>query len=263
MTSRYLVSGSPGVEEAAVILREAISSKKLVVMGGLCEAKYEGRGASEAEAGDKIVIVKSDGSVIVHGLKGFKPLNWQPDTSYIGVEVEGGYIKLSFLRRKPRELLVVKCGEVGFIAVVESPVEGGYWMFMTEDEIRDAIAADPEGTTGESIVFPEKERRLGEAGYADLYGYDSSGRPVIIEVKRVKAGEDAVKQLIKYVEKARSMGKANVRGILVAPDITEAARALLERSGLEFKRIDLKKLYSAFKASRRRTLEDFIGTNSR
>ncbi len=256
---RYTVVGSPRLDEAVEVLRRAVFSKKPLVLAGLCEARYEGRAASEAEAGDKLVIVKADGSVIVHGLKGFKPLNWQPDTSYIGVESVEGEVRMTFVRRRPREVLEVRCREVGFIAVFESPVEGGYWMFLSEDEIRNAIASFPREVLGEDLVFPEKERRLREAGYADLYGYDSEGRPVIVEVKRVKAGEEAVRQLLRYVEKARNMGKRGVRGILAAPDISDAARSLLERSGLEFRRIDLKRVYGLLKSGReRRTLEEFL-----
>jgi len=256
---RYKVAAGPSVENALRLVETAIASKKLLLLAGLCEAEYEGRGASRAEPGDKIVLVKPDGSIIVHGPKGFKPLNWQPDTSYIKVSVEDDKLKMVFVRRRPREVLNVYCSEIGFVAVVDSVVEGGYWMFLTEDEVRDAIASAPEELLGERIMFPEKERRLREAGYADLYGYDEEGRPVIVEVKRVKAGEEAVRQLLRYVEKARAMGKSGVRGILAAPDITDAARALLEKSGLEFKRIDLKRIYSMVKSSRRKTLTDYLG----
>ena len=255
---RYKALASPSPEESLSLVEEAVSRKLLLVLAGLCEAVYEGRGASEAGPGDKLVIVKPDGSVIVHGVKGFKPLNWQPDTSYIDVSLSGGELVLKFVRRRPREVLVVKCSEIGFVAACLAPVEGAYWMFMSEEEIRGLIVSRPESFLGERIRFLEKEKSLGEEGFADAYGYDEEGNAVVVEVKRVKAGEEAVRQLMRYVERARALRKGRVRGILVAPDITEAARKLLEAGGLEFVRIDLRKAYLEAKRRRQASLEDFI-----
>ncbi|WP_281168018.1 endonuclease NucS domain-containing protein [Deinococcus peraridilitoris] len=52
----------------------------LVQIAGECEVLYHGRAMSMAEAGNYLVIIKCDGSVMVHGPKSVKPINWQPRT---------------------------------------------------------------------------------------------------------------------------------------------------------------------------------------
>ncbi len=82
---------------------------------------------------------------------------------------------LKAVRRRPREVLVVKCSEIGFVAACLAPVEGAYWMFMSEEEIRGLIVSRPESFLGERIRFLEKEKSLGEEGFAHAYGYDEKG----------------------------------------------------------------------------------------
>ena len=67
----------------------------------------------------------------------------------------------------------------------------------------------------------------------DVWGYDSEGRPVILELKRRRVGPDAVSQLRRYVESV----DADVRGILVAPSITDRAEQLLAEFDLEVRQV--------------------------
>ena len=74
------------------------------------------------------------------------------------------------------------------------------------------------------------------AGAVDIYGKDSSGTPTVVELKRRRVGPDAVSQLKRYVdalERDLSVGMS-VRGILVAPSVTDRAKRLLTNEGLEF-----------------------------
>jgi len=62
------------------------------------------------------------------------------------------------------------------------------------------------------------------------------GNLVVLELKRRKADLHAVSQLKRYVE-ALSKEHGNVRGILVAPSLTSGAKKLLEKEGLEFRKV--------------------------
>jgi len=57
-----------------------------------------------------------------------------------------------------------------------------------------------------------------------------------VELKRRRVGPDAVGQLQRYVDALRRdlHAEAAVRGILVAPSVTDRARGLLAEKGLEF-----------------------------
>ncbi len=244
-------------------LNQGIASGEIIVVLGNCMTFYEGRGAAHSGYGDKIIVVKSDGSVIVHGPTGFKPLNWQPDTVHLEFKEDNGDVVLRAVRGKPRETLIVRCRELYECISRKARADGGFYMYFSEHEIRDLIRSDP-SLIEKNLKIVEAEKPV-EPGFVDLYGIDGEGRTVVIEIKRVKAGEDAARQLYGYVEKLRR-SIPNIRGILVAPDFTESALRMLQRSGLEYKRIDLKALYSRYSSRmknlqslrRHRSLEDFL-----
>jgi RecB family endonuclease NucS len=245
------------LEEARAHIAEALERRSWITIAALCKAWYEGRGASEATLGDRIVMVKPDGSIIVHGHRGFKPLNWQPETSAITVAIENSMLVLRALRRTPREILVLECSSVYAILIALNPEEGQFWMYVSEEEVREAIISDP-SIVEEGLKIVDVEKPV-EPGFVDLYARDKNGNIVVIEIKRVKAGEDAVKQLLSYVEAFRAKG-IRARGILVAPSITENALKLLYLYNLEFKHVDLKKIYlsSAKRRARFKQLTDYI-----
>ncbi len=228
------------LEEARSYLVEALEKRYWVTIAALCKTWYEGRGASEATLGDRIVMVKPDGSFIVHGHKGFKPLNWQPEVSAVTVTLENDMLVIRAVRRSPREILVLECSYVYTILLALNPEEGQFWVYMSEEEIRDIIVSNP-AMIEEGLRVIDVEKPI-EPGFVDLYARDKDGNVVVIEIKRVKAGEDAVRQLLSYVEIFKAKG-VKVRGILVAPSITENALKLIHLFNLEFKYIDLKKLY--------------------
>ncbi|WP_165487901.1 endonuclease NucS [Aeropyrum pernix] len=252
---RFGVVSSPTIEEAAGLLEKLLDGSSMVVVAGVCSSEYEGRGASVSTEGDKLLIVKPGGAVILHGPRGFRPLNWQPSTSHTEVATAEGLLTLKFYRRTPREVLKIACSSVWYVAWVRFPEEGAFWMYMTEDDLRRAVALHPRELLGEDIRFFAEEKRT-PSGKADLYGVDGRGNIVIVEVKRVRADESAVRQLEGYVRDYPTQAK--VRGILVAPDISDAARRLLESRGLEFRRVDLKKAYSLLKPGRGRSVLDFL-----
>lgn len=250
----------PSLEEAHRLAVEAVRSKAWLVLAGNCETSYEGRAASSSTPGDRLVMVKPDGSVIVHGPRGFKPLNWQPDTSSVEARLGPGGLELRAVRRSPREILVVRCPRIYYVALLRGAEEGGFWLYVNEAEIRDEAMRDPLEVLGERLRFIEAEKPV-EPGFIDALAEDEQGRLVVLEFKRVKAGEEAVRQLLRYVEALRARSGRPVRGVLVAPDATEAARRLLEVSGLELRRIDLRMLYERIRgrrAGRRRSLEDYL-----
>ena len=66
-------------EKAAEKIRDGLRSKSLVILVGLMEVFYEGRAASSLGEGERLLIVKQDGSMLVHRPMGYEPVNWQED----------------------------------------------------------------------------------------------------------------------------------------------------------------------------------------
>ncbi len=256
--ARYGMLEPKDLRHAVDKLQDLIRNRAWIAFIGLCLTEYEGRSASKTTLGDRLVIIKPSGSLIVHGPRGFKPENWQPDTSTITISGTGDIIVLKAIRKSPRETLVLKCNHIYTIMWLEEPIKGEFWMYLNEHEIRDAIASNP-SIIEEGLVITRVEKPV-EPGFIDLYGVDKNGRLVVIELKRVKAGSEAVHQLLRYIESFRKRG-VKVRPILVAPDFTESAIRLASVSGIELKTIDLRRLYEIITSKmrpRRSTLEEFL-----
>ena len=74
-------------------------------------------------------------------------------------------------------------------------------------------------------------------GFIDVLGKDKKGNLMVLELKSRRAGINAVKQLKRYMD-CFSDNKELVRGILVAPSVTDDASELLDEFKLEFKSLE-------------------------
>ena len=253
----------PGLQAAARLVEEAVSRKQLLILVGRCRVEYEGRAASKLGAGDRLVIVKPDGAVLVHRPTGYSPVNWQPDSKVLRAMLGNDELVLESVREKPREILRIHFTSLYMAAAIEGLEDKAEFVeYLDEAELRDYLAAHPD-LVEEGLQVIRVERPMQGEGYADIVARDQEGRYVVIEVKRVHAGREAVKQLHRYVEALRrSNPEAPVRGILVAPSIASEALQLLRSLGLEYKRIDVRKIFEAARAGKRpagtRSLLDFI-----
>jgi RecB family endonuclease NucS len=253
-----------GIDGAHSLVVTALQRKRFTIIYGRCSVEYEGRGASRLGPGDRVVIVKPDGAVLVHRPTGYSPVNWQPDSKTISVEESQGGLVLRSVRSRPHETLTVLFHNVYAVLVLgEMEDTAEFIEYVDESEIRDYLYEHPEEI--EQGLRPlAKEKPIGN-GYADIYAVDSKGLPVVIEVKRVAAGPDAVRQLHRYVETLKKDSKTRVRGILAAPSITKEALALLTSLGLEFKQVNLQEIYRKTRAQARkrqtRGLLDFLAAN--
>ncbi len=246
------------LREAAETIKRAIAERMLTIILATCETSYEGRAASHGTPGDLTIIVKPDGALLVHAPHGYKPQNWQPQTKTITVDVKDDALIIRAVRERPREILTLKCGKPHAIISWKPSEKPQHYMYLSEHEIRDTIARDP--TIIEEGLHIVRVEKPVDPGFIDLYARDKNGRLVIIELKRVKAGEAAVRQLLRYAEALRRKGHENPRLILAAPDFTEAAITLAAKTGVELARIDLQKLWEKTRQSktRRPSLEDYL-----
>src|SRR5512137_760410 len=94
------------LNEAKTVVDSALSAKRTVVVVGECTVHYHGRAASKLASGDRIILVKSDGSFLVHQNKGMAAINYQPPKdNRVSTAFEDGALVLRAQRRSPKELL--------------------------------------------------------------------------------------------------------------------------------------------------------------
>ncbi|MEM4779948.1 MAG: endonuclease NucS [Halalkalicoccus sp.] len=225
----------PNVEEAHTRLAEAIDRGALSTLFGECTVEYDGRAASSLGPGERHVMCKPDGTTLVHTAEGQKPINWQPPGSEQLVRIEKGELVLESRRTNPSEELAVRFSRIVHLAVFETDAESSSLSVRgTEADMKRRILQEPELI--EAGFRPLATERDTPAGAVDIYGEDAEGATVVLELKRRRVGPDAVGQLNRYVEALERDLHAGVevRGILVAPSVTDRARELLATRGLEF-----------------------------
>jgi endonuclease len=232
--SRVETHADPTPETALAAAERAIEHGALLTLFGRCSVAYDGRASSVLEPGDRHLMCKPDGSVLVHTDEGQKPVNWQPPGCVHDPSIEDGAFVLRSTRENPAEELVVRFERIDYLAAFAVTDESDITLTGSEADLRDRILDEP--TLIEAGFRPLATERGTAAGAVDVYGEDGRGRPVVLELKRRRVGPSAVGQLDRYVDALRREmhTDAEIRGILVAPSVTERARDLLAAKGLEF-----------------------------
>jgi len=225
---------NPSPEEIKLLVDSAVSSEGILTIFARCRVHYDGRAKSELGPGDRVIIVKPDGSFLIHQKEKREPVNWQPPGSVVRLELREKPVLVS-VRRKPRETLEVELEEVYLITVFHAEDYEELALTGSEAEMAELIFENPEVIElGFKPLYREKPIKH---GIVDVLGVDREGNIVVLELKRRRADLHAVSQLKRYVETLREEHE-NVRGILVAPSLTSGAKKLLEKEGLEFRKLE-------------------------
>ncbi|SDM58073.1 hypothetical protein SAMN05192554_10477 [Haloarchaeobius iranensis] len=221
-------------------MADALAGGDLLTVFGRCAVDYEGRASSTLGPGDRHVTAKPDGTVLVHTDEGQQPVNWQPPGCSQRVErdADDDALRLVSTRANPDEELVVAFESVRQVSAFA--VDDGESLSLTgsEADLRQRILESP-GLVEPGFQPLVTERRTA-AGAVDIFGEDADGNVVVVELKRKRVGPDAVGQLSRYVDALERdlHADATVRGILVAPSVTERARRMLAERGLEFSAVE-------------------------
>ncbi len=228
-----LTAYQPSHERACELVEAGIDNGLMVTVFGRCRVDYDGRASSTLDAGDRLVILKPDGTVLVHTGEGQQPVNWQPPECTQEATVHDG-LRIHSQRETPAEELVVDFEVVAHVTAYDLTDEHDLSLHGTEADMRERILSNP--SVLEDGFEPRATERETPAGAVDIYGVDTDGNAVVVELKRRRVGPDAVSQLKRYVGALERdlHAEMTVRGILVAPSMTDRAVHLLERHGLEF-----------------------------
>ena len=199
-----------------------------------CEVSYTGRLAAFLPESTRLVIVKDDGSVLVHAdAGGYKPLNWMTPPTVIEEDAE----RLVVRKRKGEDRLEIRLVEV--LSDVSHPMGEAAALEKdgVERDLQEALAEAPR-ELGEELRLVRREWPT-EVGPVDLMCRDAEGGWVAVEIKRIGTIE-AVEQLSRYLECIRlDPAKAACRGILAAQTLKPQAVALATARGIRCAEVDL------------------------
>lgn len=246
----------PTLAEAVVAIEKAFAARKTLIVAGDCHVHYAGRANSTLENGERLLIIKSDGSLLVHRPTGYEPVNWQPSGSVFHVEVKDDTLEVHGVRQKPHESVKVTFSSVLMVSSLNLSDSGEFILHASEDDMHRAILLKPE--LFEEGFKPISWEKHVEPGFVDIYGEDKDGKMVIIEVKRKTASKENALQLAKYIEPIKAKVNKQVRAVLVAPGLAKDVAALLDSMGLEFKALDPKDCAAVLKKKNTSKLESFF-----
>ncbi len=231
------------LKECKKTIDAGLNAGNLIIVIGNCSVKYEGRAASKLSEGDRALIIKKDGTFLVHQSKGMAAINYQGPGSAILTNLDNNLLTVSAVRKTKhslpgnvREQIVVTFKSINFVDAFELSDDKKLKVFGTEDELSDLLMQDLH-LIEPGLVPVQRESPLPK-GHIDILARDNNGNLVVIEVKRRQAELAAVSQLKRYVEEVAKRKNTIVRGVLCAPSMSENAKKMLDSCGLEFYKLD-------------------------
>ncbi|MEM2103543.1 MAG: endonuclease NucS [Candidatus Bathyarchaeia archaeon] len=249
-------SVSPDTGEAEKIVKQALLQHKTILLIGNCRVNYRGRAASKLDPGERILIIKEDGSLLVHRSVGYEPVNWQPPGCIFHTQAENNVLEIHAVRQKPPESVQVFFDRIHAVFAINLQDSGEFALYASEEDMQKAILAEP--TLLEEDFKPISFEKRVTPGFVDVYGVDKNGCLVVVEIKRKTAGREAALQLAKYIEAVKNRTNREVRGILAAPNMAKDVQRLLETLNIEFKALNPKKCAEILRKTETKRLEAFF-----
>lgn len=203
-----------------------------------CQVDYAGRLSAHLPLATRVLMLKADGSVLVHSDGGsYKPLNWMSPPCSLAVgeptadQAEAGFTEIWTVRQtKTGDTLVISIAEVVDEIEHELGTDPGLVKDGVEAHLQELLAEHIE-TLGDGFTTIRREY-MTAIGPVDILARDSAGASVAVEIKR-RGGIDGVEQLTRYLELMnRDPQLAPVQGVFAAQEIKPQARTLAEDRGI-------------------------------
>jgi hypothetical protein len=199
-----------------------------------CEVRYSGRLSAVLPEALRLLMIKADGSVLVHSdAGGYKPENWMTPPTVIEESQDGIVVR----KVKGDDRLDIRIAEVVSDVTHDMGEAAALQKDGVERHLQELLAEYPEWC-GEGLRLVRREWPT-DIGPVDLMCRDGDDCWVAVEIKRIGT-IDAVEQLTRYLERIRhDPSRAGCRGVLVAQTVKPQARVLCESRGLGWVEVDL------------------------
>ncbi|MBU3066690.1 endonuclease NucS [Nocardia sp. NEAU-G5] len=201
-----------------------------------CQVDYVGRLTAHLPMARRLLLMKADGSVLVHSDGGsYKPLNWMSPPCWLE-ERDADSAKLWVVTNKAGEELRITVEEIEHDSSHELGVDPGLVKDGVEAHLQKLLAEHIE-TLGAGYTLIRREY-MTAIGPVDILCRDADGATVAVEIKR--RGEiDGVEQLTRYLELLnRDPLLAPVAGVFAAQQIKPQARTLATDRGIRCLTLD-------------------------
>jgi endonuclease len=201
-----------------------------------CEVAYSGRLTAFLPESTRLLMLKDDGSVLVHAdTGGYKPLNWMTPPTVI--EHADGLVVVRKRAGRSEDRLEIRLVEVLSDVTHDMGEAAALEKDGVERDLQLLLADDP--THVEPGLRLVKREWPTDVGPVDLMCRDEDDAWVAVEIKRIGT-IDAVEQLSRYLDCIRAdPARAACRGILAAQTIKPQAVALAEQRAIACVEVEL------------------------
>jgi endonuclease len=201
-----------------------------------CEVRYSGRLNAVLPESTRLLILKSDGSVLVHAdAGGYKPLNWMTPPTV--VEEQGETLVVRKRAGKTEDRLEIRLLEVLSDVEHEMGEAARLEKDGVEAHLQELLAERPD-VLEDGLRLVRREWPT-DVGPVDLMCRDADDGWVAVEIKRL-ATIEAVEQLTRYLGFIRrDPARAGCRGILAAQVVKPQAATLAAARGFLCVEVDL------------------------
>jgi RecB family endonuclease NucS len=203
-----------------------------------CSVDYAGRLSAHLPLATRLLLLKADGSVLVHSDSlSYKPLNWMSPPCILTViepeqeQADAGVIEIwKVAQAKTADLLVISLHEILHDSEHELGIDPGLQKDGVEAHLQKLLAENIELLgDGHRLVRREYMTAIGPV---DILARDAEGTAVAVEIKR-RGDIDGVEQLTRYLELMnRDPHLAPVTGVFAAQEIKPQARTLAQDRGI-------------------------------
>lgn len=210
-----------------------------------CQVDYAGRLTAHLPMATRVLMLKSDGSVLVHSDGGsYKPLNWMsPPCTVREGTTDDGQVEWTVTAKAPKgqtpDTLRILVEEILHDSEHDLGIDPGLQKDGVEKHLQELLAEHP-ATLAAGLTLVRREFPTA-IGPVDLMCRDEAGLSVAVEIKR--RGEiDGVLQLERYLDLLNRdpllTSKGPVRGIFAAQEIKPQARVLATDKGISCALVD-------------------------
>lgn len=209
-----------------------------------CSVDYIGRLRAHLPLANRLLLMKADGSVLVHSDGGsYKPLNWMSPPATVRVAepdedaAERGVKEVWTVQSsKSDDHLVINIHEQLHDSEHELGVDPGLVKDGVESDLQ-RLLAEQITTLGPGYTLVRREY-MTAIGPVDILARDPDGGTVAIELKR-RGDIDGVEQLSRYLELLnRDPLMAPVHGVFAAQQIKPQAKVLAKDRGISCLTLD-------------------------
>jgi RecB family endonuclease NucS len=202
-----------------------------------CQIDYAGRLTAHLPMATRLIMVKNDGSVLVHSDGGsYKPLNWMSPPARLreGTSEDGQVEWLVHGKDGPDgDTLRILIEKIVSDTSHDLGIDPGLQKDGVEKHLQELLAEHP-ATLADGLTLVRREYPTA-IGPVDLMCRDSAGASVAVEIKR-RGDIDGVEQLTRYLEllnrDPKLCRRGPVRGIFAAQEIKPQARVLAIDRGI-------------------------------